>query len=96
MTTIPTTSSCGNRGIESELEGIESRNETFPLTLGMLDLLYTLCETGITKTLGAGPRKPGLDSYITFIIDAVFLCFYNHEISCEFGVQQDWKNFYRI
>ncbi|XP_055585632.1 nuclear pore complex protein Nup205-like [Uranotaenia lowii] len=77
ITTIPTTSSFGNRGIESELEEIESRNETYPLTLGMLDLLYTLCETGIPKGLGAGPRKPGLDPYITFIIDAVFLRFYN-------------------
>ncbi|XP_055523518.1 nuclear pore complex protein Nup205 [Wyeomyia smithii] len=77
ITTIPTTSTFANRGIESELEEIESRNETYPLTLGMLDLLYTLCETAIPKGLGAGPRKPGLDPYVTFIIDAVFLRFYN-------------------
>ncbi|XP_019530030.3 nuclear pore complex protein Nup205 [Aedes albopictus] len=77
ITTIPTTSTFANRGIESELEEIESRNETYPLTLGMLDLLYTLCETAIPRGLGAGPRKPGLDPYVTFIIDAVFLRFYN-------------------
>ncbi|KAL9696163.1 hypothetical protein quinque_015448 [Culex quinquefasciatus] len=63
--------------LSSELEEIESRNETYPLTLGMLDLLYTLCETAIPKGIGAGPRKPGLDPYVTFIIDAVFLRFYN-------------------
>ncbi|KAL1374498.1 hypothetical protein pipiens_018057, partial [Culex pipiens pipiens] len=77
IATIPTTSTFVNRGIESELEEIESRNETYPLTLGMLDLLYTLCETAIPKGIGAGPRKPGLDPYVTFIIDAVFLRFYN-------------------
>ncbi|XP_058819266.1 nuclear pore complex protein Nup205 [Topomyia yanbarensis] len=77
IATIPTTSTFVNRGIESELEEIESRNETYPLTLGMLDLLYNLCETAIPKGLGAGPRKPGLDPYVTFIIDAVFLRFYN-------------------
>ncbi|XP_065083337.1 nuclear pore complex protein Nup205 [Ochlerotatus camptorhynchus] len=77
ISTIPTTSTFANRGIESELEEIESRNETYPLTLGMLDLLHTLCDTAIPRGLGAGPRKPGLDPYVTFIVDSVFLRFYN-------------------
>lgn len=29
------------------------------------------------KNLGAGPRRPGLDPYVTFILDTVFLRFYN-------------------
>lgn len=75
--TIPTTSSFGSRGIESELEEIESRNETYPLTRAMLELLYTLSSVIVPKSLGAGPRKPGLDPYITFVVDTVFLKFYN-------------------
>ncbi|XP_055616153.1 nuclear pore complex protein Nup205 [Toxorhynchites rutilus septentrionalis] len=77
ISTIPTTSTFASRGIESELEEIESRNELYPLTIAMLDLLYILCDTAIPKGLGAGPRKPGLDPYVTFVIDAVFLRFYN-------------------
>lgn len=75
--TIPTTSNFGNRGIESELEEIESRNETYPLTRAILELLHTLSSVIVPKSLGAGPRKPGLDPYITFVIDTVFLKFYN-------------------
>jgi nuclear pore complex protein Nup205 len=36
-----------------------------------------LAATNVPKALGAGPRKPGLDPYVTFIVDAVFLRFYN-------------------
>lgn len=75
--TVPTTSNFGNRGIESELEEIESRNETYPLTRAMLELLYTLSNVIVPKSLGAGPRKPGLDPYMNFVIDSVFLKFYN-------------------
>ena len=77
ITTIPSTNTFSNRGIESELEENESRNETYPLTQAILDLLYTLSSTNIPKSLGAGPRKPGLDPYVTFVIDTVFLRFYN-------------------
>ncbi|CRK98110.1 CLUMA_CG011478, isoform A [Clunio marinus] len=75
--TIPSTQNFGNRGIESELEEIESRNETYPLTQSILELFHTLSGVIIPRALGAGPRKPGLDPYITFIIDSVFVKFYN-------------------
>lgn len=71
ITTIPSTT-IGTRGLESELEHIESRNETYPLTRAMLELLYTLVSTAVPKNLGAGPRTPGLDPYLTFIIESVF------------------------
>lgn len=78
ITTIQTTNNMSTRGgIESELEQIESRNETYPLTQAVLDLLYNLVSTVVPKNLGAGPRKPGLDPYLTFIVDSVFLRFYN-------------------
>lgn len=86
--TIPTTSNFGNRGIESELEEIESRNETYPLTRAMLELLHTLSSVIVPKSLGAGPRKPGLDPYITFVIDTVFLKFYNRNYT---DTQEKWE-----
>lgn len=75
--TIPSTSTISSGGIESELEQIESRNETYPLTQAILELLYTLTTTAVPKNLGAGPRVPGLDPYITFILNTVFLRFYD-------------------
>lgn len=86
--TIPTTSNFGNRGIESELEEIESRNEVYPLTRAMLELLYTLSSVIVPKSLGAGPRKPGLDPYVTFVIDTVFLKFYNRNYK---DPQEKWE-----
>lgn len=76
--TIPSTNQLSsNGGIESELEQIESRNETYPLTQAILELLYTLTTTAVPKNLGAGPRVPGLDPYFTFILNKVFLRFYD-------------------
>ncbi|CAH1170192.1 unnamed protein product [Phaedon cochleariae] len=73
LITIPTTSSYAPRGIETELEEIESRLEEYPLTRGVLKLLDVLTDFGIPRTLGAGPRKPGFDPYLNFIINSVFL-----------------------
>lgn len=88
ITTVPTTSNFANRGIESELEEIESRNETYPLTRAMLELLYSLSCVIIPKSLGAGPRKPGLDPYINFVIETVFLKFYNRNYK---DAQEKWE-----
>ncbi|XP_057651912.1 nuclear pore complex protein Nup205 [Diorhabda carinulata] len=73
LVTIPTTSSYAPRGIQTELEEIESRLEEYPLTRAMLKLLDELTNFGIPRMLGAGPRKPGFDPYLSFIINSVFL-----------------------
>lgn len=76
LMTIPTTSSYAPRGIQTELEEIESRMEEYPLTRALLTLLDVLIDFGIPRTLGAGPRKPGFDPYLSFIINSVFLKFH--------------------
>ncbi|KAG5873933.1 hypothetical protein JTB14_014533 [Gonioctena quinquepunctata] len=73
LVTIPSTSNYAPRGIQTELEEIESRMEEFPLTKAVLKLLDVLTNFGIPRTLGAGPRKPGFDPYLSFIIHSVFL-----------------------
>ncbi|CAH1968892.1 unnamed protein product [Acanthoscelides obtectus] len=75
LVTIPTTSSYAPRGIQTELEEIESRMEEYPLTRAFLKLLDVLTSFGIPRTLGAGPRRPGFDPYLTFIMESVFLKF---------------------
>lgn len=73
LVTIPTTSSYSPRGIQTELDEIESRMEEYPLTKAVLNLLDVLTSFGIPRTLGAGPRKPGFDPYLSFIVNSVFL-----------------------
>lgn len=79
ITTIPTTQTFSTvpRGIESEIEKTESRNETYPLTQAILELLYTLSNTIVPRNLGAGARKPGIIPYFNFILESIFLKFYN-------------------
>lgn len=79
ITTVPTTQAFSTvpRGIESEIDKTESRNETYPLTQAILDLLYTLCSTIMPRNLGSGPRKPGIIPYFNFILESIFLKFYN-------------------
>ncbi|XP_031788663.1 nuclear pore complex protein Nup205 isoform X2 [Nasonia vitripennis] len=75
ITTIPTTSSYQPRGVQTELEEIESRNEEYPLTRAMLELLDVLTDFPIPRLLGVGQRNPGFDPYLNFIINTVFLRF---------------------
>lgn len=63
--------------LEMEIEQNECRLEHYPLTNSVLDLLYALVSTVIPKNLGGGPRKPGLDPYLNFLINGIFLKFYN-------------------
>ncbi|XP_055844433.1 nuclear pore complex protein Nup205 [Episyrphus balteatus] len=77
IATIPTTNTYVVCGLEVEIEQNESRNETYPLSQAALELFYTLSSTAVPRNLGGGPRKPGLDPYLTFVIDAVLLKFYN-------------------
>ncbi|KAG8041529.1 hypothetical protein G9C98_002822 [Cotesia typhae] len=75
LCTIPTTSSYQPRGVQTELEEIESRNEEYPLTRAMLELLDALVDYPIPRLLGVGQRNPGFDPYLYFIINTVFLRF---------------------
>lgn len=76
LVTVPTTSSYTPRGIQTELDEVEARLEEYPLTKAMLKLLDVLTDFGIPRTLGAGPRPPGFDPYLNFIINSVFLKFH--------------------
>ncbi|XP_063674250.1 nuclear pore complex protein Nup205-like [Bolinopsis microptera] len=62
-------------GIQSELEEIESRSETYPETRGFLNLLKGLLSTTIPGSLGVGYRQPGLIPYLNFVKESVFLKF---------------------
>jgi nuclear pore complex protein Nup205 len=77
LTTVPSTSSYQPRGIKTELEEIESRNEEFPLTRALLHLLDVLTDVPVPRLLGVGTRTPGFDPYLNFIINSVFLRFNN-------------------
>ncbi|XP_074042758.1 nuclear pore complex protein Nup205 [Leptinotarsa decemlineata] len=88
LVTIPTTSSYAPRGIQSELEEIESRMEEYPLTRAVLKLLDELTNFGIPRTLGAGPRKPGFEPYLSFIIHSVFL---KHQTRSYRNVYEKWE-----
>lgn len=73
LVTVPTTSSYQPRGIQTELDEVESRLEEYPLTLALLVMLDVLSDSGIPRTLGAGHRRPGFDPYLNFIVHSVFL-----------------------
>lgn len=85
IATIPTTHAFSTvaRGIESEIDMTESRNETYPLTQAILEFLHTLVSTIVPKNLGAGPRKPGIVPYFNFILESIFLKFYNRNYKDE-------------
>lgn len=79
ITTVQTTQTFTTvaRGIESEIEKTESRNETYPLTQAILELLHTLSCTISPRNLGAGQRKPGIIPYFNFVLESIFLKFSN-------------------
>lgn len=88
LVTVPSTSSYQPRGIQTELDEVESRNEEYPLLRSLLELLDVLIDTGIPRTLGAGPRKPGFDPYLTFIVNSVFLKFHTRAYR---NVEEKWQ-----
>ncbi|KAI9142102.1 nucleoporin Nup186/Nup192/Nup205 [Paraphysoderma sedebokerense] len=71
--------------IRADLEELESRNETYPETLGFIHLLNSLIHipkspefqflrsSSVPDNLGSGYRTPGVKPYIDFVIDSVFL-----------------------
>ncbi|KAJ8957097.1 hypothetical protein NQ318_007312 [Aromia moschata] len=88
LMTIPTTSSYAPRGIQTELDEIESRMEEYPLTRAFLKLIDVLTNFGIPRTLGAGPRKPGFDPYLSFIVNSVFLKYHTRSYR---NVTEKWE-----
>ncbi|CAH1168718.1 unnamed protein product [Phyllotreta striolata] len=88
LVTVPSTSSYAPRGIQTELEEIESRLEEYPLTKAILKLLDELTNFGIPRTLGAGPREPGFEPYLSFIINSVFL---KHHSRSYRNVSDKWE-----
>ncbi|XP_076547849.1 nuclear pore complex protein Nup205 isoform X1 [Osmia lignaria lignaria] len=76
LSTIPTISSYQPRGVQTELEEIESKKDEYPLTRAMLELLDVLTDFPIPRLLGMGQRNPGFDPYLHFIINTVFLKFH--------------------
>ncbi|XP_058121334.1 nuclear pore complex protein Nup205 [Anopheles ziemanni] len=77
ISTVPSTSNFLTRGVKSELEEVESRNETFPLTQAMLDFLYSLMRTAVPDNLGEGTRAPGVHPYLSYVVDTVLLRLFN-------------------
>ncbi|XP_023291874.2 nuclear pore complex protein Nup205 [Lucilia cuprina] len=77
IATIPTNVQYEICNLEVEIEQNECRLEKYPLSEGILDLLYSLITTVIPKHLGNGPRKPGFEPYLKFLINGIFLKFYN-------------------
>ncbi|KAK7605078.1 hypothetical protein V9T40_006936 [Parthenolecanium corni] len=73
--TIPTTNNYQPRGVQAELEEVESKNEEFPLTRAMLTLIDVLVDNPMPRLLGAGSRTPGFDPYLNYILRSVFLRF---------------------
>lgn len=88
LVTVPTTSSYQPRGIQTELEEIESHMEEYPLSRAFLELLDVLTDSGVPRTLGAGPRVPGFDPYLNFIVSSVFLKFNSRSYK---NTEEKWK-----
>ncbi|KAL5274824.1 NUP205 family protein [Megaselia abdita] len=76
ISTIPSTNSYNSEAsLSEEIETNESRNGLYPVSKAILELLYTLTSTCVPKTLGGGTRPPGMDPYVTFIVNTIFLKF---------------------
>ncbi|KAM8720864.1 hypothetical protein ACLKA7_006842 [Drosophila subpalustris] len=63
--------------LAEEIDQNESRLETYKLSRGVLQLLYTLMTTHMPRNLGSGPRQPGFDPYLKFVVDSIVLKFYS-------------------
>ena len=66
---------CTHTHSQVELEEIESQAEEYPLTRSFLSLLVPLTNVPLPLALGAGHRVPGLEPYLEFVRDKVFLKF---------------------
>ncbi|KAL1130569.1 hypothetical protein AAG570_011815 [Ranatra chinensis] len=75
ITTVPTTTTYHPRGIQTEIEEVECRNEEYPLTRAILRLLDALTDSPMPRFLGASSRIPGFDPYLNFILNSILLRF---------------------
>lgn len=71
--TVPSTSTYQPRGVQTELEDIESPAEEFPLTRAVLKLLDVLTTWPVPRLLGVGSRSPGFYPYLSYVLHSVFL-----------------------
>uniref|UniRef100_H2Z552 Nuclear pore complex protein Nup205 n=1 Tax=Ciona savignyi TaxID=51511 RepID=H2Z552_CIOSA len=63
-------------GVSLELEQIESREESYPMTMSFVNLLTAMANSGANlAVIGEGVRSPGFDPYLTFVVESVFLKF---------------------
>ena len=75
-----------------ELDEVEARNEEFPMTYAFMQLMESLTDSPVPAALGAGTRPPGLDPYLDFVRDSIFLKFTTRayknpaeKVSCSYG-----------
>ncbi|XP_017477282.1 PREDICTED: nuclear pore complex protein Nup205-like [Rhagoletis zephyria] len=73
---VSTTHLCN---LKTEIMQNESRLESYPLSKGILDLIFSLLCSYMPKNLGADHRKPGIQPYVTFVVDEIFFKFYDRQ-----------------
>ncbi|CAB3379464.1 Hypothetical predicted protein [Cloeon dipterum] len=74
--TVASTSSYQPKGLQTELEEVETRNEEYPLSRAAMVLFNSLVQgVELPLLLGMGKRPPGLSPYMFFALDCVFLPF---------------------
>ncbi|XP_018798172.1 PREDICTED: nuclear pore complex protein Nup205 isoform X2 [Bactrocera latifrons] len=77
--TLPVISSNKSCNLLTEISQNESRLECYPLSQGILDLIFSLLKAYMPKNLGADHRKPGLQPYITFVVEEIFFKFFDRQ-----------------
>ncbi|XP_059473287.1 nuclear pore complex protein Nup205 [Neocloeon triangulifer] len=74
--TAPSSTSYQPKGLQTELEEVETRNEEYPLSRATLKLLNLLVQNAeLPLLLGVGKRPPGLSPHMYYALDCVFLPF---------------------
>ncbi|XP_020717403.1 nuclear pore complex protein Nup205 isoform X2 [Ceratitis capitata] len=77
--TLPPLGTHNTCNLLTEISQNESRLESYPLSQGILDLIFSLLKAYIPKNLGSDHRRPGLQPYITFVTDDIFFKFYDRQ-----------------
>lgn len=88
IVTMPSINKFQSQGIETEIEQNELRNESYPLSQAVLEMVYALVSTSEPNNLGAGARRPGLEPYLQFVVNAIFLKFNSRNYK---DAQEKWR-----